>query len=344
MGHDVVEFEFDLDSCYAHADPASPIKQEYMDRVRPKLEAALLGQVETAHAQQPIDVLFCYFYNSFCHPGVIREVSSWGIVTFNWFCNASYQFHLVEQIAPAFDWSLVPERFRLDDYRRAGARPLYCQEAANPLMYHPQDLPRDVDVAFVGGAYGDRPRYIRKLVEAEVQVRAYGVGWEKLSDPLSRGGRLRRRLGQAKRTVRGQRLHPPRLPPSVVGGAVNDAEMVAMFSRAKISLGFSVVGSPGPRDPVIRQVRLRDFEAPMSGAFYLLEHVDEIENFFEIDREIVCFSSRDELAEKVSYYLAHPDEREAIRKAGYSRALRDHTWQMRLARAFDEAGVGARSG
>lgn len=344
LGHDVVEFDFDLDSCYANADPASQMKRAYMDRIRPELEAALLRQVEAAQTQQPIDVLFCYFYNSFCRPEVIREIGSWGIATFNWYCNASYQFHLVEEIAPAFDWSLVPERFRLDDYRRAGARPLYCQEAANPLIYHPHDVRRDVDVTFVGGAYGDRPDYIRALVDADVKVRAYGLGWEQLSAPISEGARLQRALGQVRRTVRGRHLHPPRLPGSVVGGVLTDGEMITMFSRAKICLGFSVVGSPGPRDPVIRQVRLRDFEAPMSGAFYLLDYVDEIEAFFELDREIVCFSSRDELVEKVRYYLAHPDEREAIRAAGHERALRDHTWQKRLADAFADAGLEVGTG
>jgi spore maturation protein CgeB len=120
--------------------------------------------------------------------------------------------------------------------------------------------------------------------------------------------------------------------------------MVATFSRAKISLGFSVVGQPGPRDSLVRQVRLRDFEAPMSGAFYMLEYVDEIEEFFELDREIVCFSTRGELVEKARYYLAHPDERETIRLAGHERALRDHTWQKRLSEAFAAAGVGASLG
>jgi len=340
LGHEVVEFDFCLDGCYAHADPASEANREYMEHARPELEAALLRQVEAAHAEEPIDVLFCYFYNSFCRPEVISEIGSWGIATFNWYCNASYQFHLVSQIAPAFDWSLVPERFRLEDYRRAGARPLYCQEAANPSVYHPFDVPRDMDAAFVGGAYGDRPNYIRSLVDADVRVRAYGLGWEQLCAPLSPGVRLRRALGQVRRTVGRRLLHPPRLPASAVGGVLTDAEMIRMFSRAKVSLGFSVVDDGGAHDPAIRQVRLRDFEAPMSGAFYLLEYVDEIEEFFELDREIVCFSSRSELVEKARYYLAHPDEREAIRMAGHERALRDHTWQRRLANAFAEAGVG----
>ncbi|MHB9003844.1 MAG: CgeB family protein [Coriobacteriia bacterium] len=340
LGHEVVEFDFDLEGCYAHADPASVGNREYMDRVRPELEGALLRQVEAAHAKKPVDVLFCYFYNSFCSPEIIREISSWGIATFNWYCNGSYQFHLVEEIAPAFDWSLVPERYRLEDYRRVGARPLYCQEAANPAVYHSVEVPRDVDVAFVGAAYGDRPSYVRTLADAGLPVRAYGLGWERLAAPLSVGARVWRGLGQVRRRIEGRPLHPPRLPGSVVASPLTDSEMVTMFSRAKIVLGFSVVGQPGPRDPIIRQVRLRDFEAPMSGAFYMLEYVDEIEEFFEVDKEIVCFASRKELVDKARFYLAHPEEREAIRAAGHERALRDHTWQKRLSDAFAEAGLG----
>jgi hypothetical protein len=72
-----------------------------------------------------------------------------GICTINWYCNASYQFELVEEIAPAYDYCLVPEKFWLDDYRRVGANPIYCQEAANPNTYKPYDLPKSFDVTFV---------------------------------------------------------------------------------------------------------------------------------------------------------------------------------------------------
>ena len=97
----------------------------------------------------------------------------------NWYCNGSYQFDLVEEIAPAYDWSLVPEAFRLDDYRRVGANPIYCQEAANPLVYHPMPVARDLDVVFVGARYGEHPAYIRRLVDAGISVRAFGPGWQR---------------------------------------------------------------------------------------------------------------------------------------------------------------------
>lgn len=80
--------------------------------------------MQKAHATRLIDVLFTYFYNACVVPEVIREIRSLGIVTINWFCNASCQFHLVTDIPPAYDYCLVPEKFRLEDYRKIGTRPI----------------------------------------------------------------------------------------------------------------------------------------------------------------------------------------------------------------------------
>ena len=60
-----------------------------------------------------IDLLFGYFYSAQVEPEAIREIGRMGITTVNWYCNGSFQFHLVEEIAPAFDYCLVPEKFRL---------------------------------------------------------------------------------------------------------------------------------------------------------------------------------------------------------------------------------------
>ena len=41
--------------------------------------------------------------------------------------------------------------------------------------------------------------------------------------------------------------------------------------------GFSAVAhAPKNGSPPVKQVRLRDFEAPMSGAFYLVDRFDEL--------------------------------------------------------------------
>ena len=338
LGHDVVPFDYDLWPHYLHADINEPTHQAFIAKHRSELEAALIAQIEAAHAIAPVDMFFAYFYSAFVTPDTIRRIGAMGITTVNWYCNASYQFDLVADIAPAFDWCLVPEEYRMEDYRRIGARPIYCQEAANPNIYKPYDVPRDIDVVFIGGRYGDRQDYIQRLLRDKIDVRAYGAGWPDLLDRGPQPNALRRAWGKAKRSALGI-LEPFVWPERACNPPISDQGMLEMYSMAKISLGFSSVGETH-REERIMQVRLRDFEAPMSGAFYMVEYMDEIEKFFVPGREIVCYTDADDLADKVDYYLAHDDEREAIRVAGHERALRDHTWQKRLTDAFAEMGLG----
>jgi spore maturation protein CgeB len=114
---------------------------------------------------------------------------------------------------------------------------------------------------------------------------------------------------------------------------LEDSALVQLYSRVRINLGFATVGEnrSGPR---LTQVRLRDFEVPMSGGFYLVEHSDELADFFTPGAEIETWRTREELLEKCRYYLRHDEERRAIAAAGRARALREHTWEHRFAAAF----------
>ena len=112
-----------------------------------------------------------------------------------------------------------------------------------------------------------------------------------------------------------------------------------MYSRSRINLGFSSCGNTHRSGERILQVQLRDFEVPMSCGFYMVEYMEELESFFKIGEEIVCYHGVSDLVDKVRYYLDHADERERIRKAGHRRCLRDHTWQKRLSTAFKQMGL-----
>jgi spore maturation protein CgeB len=327
LGHEVVDFVFDLRETFRHLDPALPGIAEFIAQNRPRLGAELLRQIRAAHELSPVRLFFSYFYDACIEPQVIDEIRALGIKTVNWFCNASYQLHLVREIAPRYDACLVPEKARLADYVALGARPVYCQEAANPRFYAPRDLPAEFDVTFVGQCYGDRPEHVLFLRENDIDVRVWGARWEHYVVQPSRN------------PLKHLFVKPRGLPPHAAGGVLADEEMVALFSRSKINLGFATCGETHRDSERVVQMRLRDFEVPMSGGFYLTEYQPELEEFFEIGREIECWRSRGELLEKIRHYLAHGDEREKIRRAGRGRCLRDHTWQRRLASAFAETGI-----
>lgn len=340
LGHEVVDSGYDFRPFNFNLDPSVPEQAEFIRTHRPRASEMLLERVRAAHREKPIDLFFSYFYSAHVEPAVIRAIRDMGIVTINWYCNASYQFDLVKEIAPAFDYCLVPEKFRLEDYRRAGANPIYCQEAANPNIYRPYDVPQDVDVSFVGMRYGNRPLYMGTLYAAGIDARAWGPLWQEnagRSEALS----LRARLSRVKRRLLGHKVPPlaPPLPASHCGPPLDDIDYIKMYSRSRISLGFTQVAyTPSGQEP-IRQVRLRDFEATMSGAFYMVEAFDELAEFFEPDKEIVFFDSPEECVDKVRFYLRDDAARNRIRAAALKRARAEHTWHHRFQTVFRTIGL-----
>ena len=378
LGHDVVEFDYDLSETFRFLDPAFPEHVEFIRHNRPNVTEELLRQVRAAHAVKPLDLFFSYFYDACVLPEAINEIRAMGIKTVNWYCNGSYQLNLVSEISPHYDWCLVPEKFRLKDYVAMGANPIYCQEAANPNVYKPYELPVEYDVTFVGQAYGERPEYIAHLLEQGINVRVWGYGWVKQDTAnghaaaglasrntaraqravhigrklLTREGwralgrRMRReapyagaRAGASQTTTGSARDTVGLLPPDILGGVLSDLDLIQLYSRSKINLGFSTCGNTHESDKRITQIRLRDFEIPMSGGFYMVEYMHELEEFFEIGKEIVCYTDVHDLSDKIKYYLSHDNEREAIRQAGFERCRRDHTWQKRFRDAFKSMGL-----
>jgi spore maturation protein CgeB len=335
LGHDVIEFEYDLRETFRRLNTRSAADLRFINGNRPRVSEALLDQVRRAHAEKPIDLLFTYFYDACVSPETIDCVRQMGIVTVNWYCNGSFQLHLAEQISPHYDWCLVPEKFRIDDYRQMGAQPIYCQEAANPNIYKPVDVPLEYDVTFVGMAYGERPEYVRFLIDRGIDVRVWGPGWER----CGKRSALRRAARNLRGLVDRRYIAAPELPSTSIGPPLSDQEMVAMYSRSKINLGFSSVGNTHLSANPIKQVRLRDFEVPMSGGFYLVEYFEELGEFFKIGKEIVCYADADDLADKIKYYLEHDVQRERVRLAGFARALRDHTWRRRFEYVFETIGL-----
>jgi spore maturation protein CgeB len=84
---------------------------------------------------------------------------------------------------------------------------------------------------------------------------------------------------------------------------------------------------------------IRDFEVPVSGSFYMVEYMEELEEFFNIGKEILRYTDKEDLADKIKCYLGHDDERERIRRVGHQRCLRDHSWHKRFQKAFRGMGL-----
>ena len=75
------------------------------------------------------------------------------------------------------------------------------------------------------------------------------------------------------------------------------------------------------------------------GGFQLSGYAEHLEEYFILDKEIVCYKTPGEMLEKIQFYLSHDDERIAIADAGYQRAVRDHTYEKRFNELFLQMGL-----
>jgi len=74
----------------------------------------------------------------------------------------------------------------------------------------------------------------------------------------------------------------------------------------------------------------RTFEVPGSGNFLITDFRKSIAQLFEIGKEIECFKTKEELKEKVKYYLENKNKIFEISAAGYKRAINEHTYNHRI--------------
>jgi len=154
----------------------------------------------------------------------------------------------------------------------------------------------DVDVLYVGNAGTAKVAQMAALAEAlpGVSMRVVGAGWSK-----------------AARDTAFERIDI--LP--VRSGAAYAAEI----ARAKIVLGFH--SGPDRVTGVEDLVSTRTFEIPACGGFMLHVDNDEVRSLYSVPDEIETFTDADNCAAKIRYWLAHPEEREAVAARGHARAV-----------------------
>lgn len=74
----------------------------------------------------------------------------------------------------------------------------------------------------------------------------------------------------------------------------------------------------------------RAFEVAGCGGFQLMSYSAAVSRHFEIGKEVEVFRTRDELLDKVDYYLERPETCRLIAEAGQRRAYMEHTYEKRL--------------
>ena len=198
-----------------------------------------------------------------------------------------------QKAVPHYDLIVTTKAYELNEYRQRGARELLLQMSSYDKRAHypiqPTEEERkkyECDVSFVGNYAPGREKWLEPIAQLGVTLAIWGAGWERCKSTL--------------------------LQPYIKYAPVLNRDYPLSVSCAKIGLGML---SPLVPD----RSTTRSLEIPACGTFLLAERPEEHERLFEEGVEAEFFATEDELQHKVSYYLKHHEEREAIAKAGYQR-------------------------
>lgn len=270
------------------------------------MNAAMRAAFDAANARRPVDAVVGYVSRYNTMPETLEHMAAAGAAIFNF----SYDDKLDEGIslpdgspmgpaglAAQVDLNLTSDPTAHLKYALHGGLSYFHPEAADPQIHRPYDVPFDYDVTFVGAKYGMRPHFIDKLRKKGINVVAMGRGWPDGALPLD--------------------------------------QMVEIYSRSRINLGFGGIG----HSQKLMCLKGRDFEVVMSGGLYLTQSNPELSLVFDVGREIMTYTDISDCVEKIQKILGDPVMAENIRKDGRDRCLKDHSYGARWSSVFAYCGL-----
>lgn len=248
-----------------------------------------------------------------CDYGPLRDVcDKYGCVLAFWLHDDPYEFDYNFRATEVADWIFSNDRWAALHYEHPRVRFLPMAASVNS-HYRVWNEFKEHDVFFCGVAFPNRVSIMSDLQSVLKDRRSFIIGAEWPSSVV---------------IAKNQRL--------------NNAEWSNACATSHITLNMGRTlqlankryqldaTSPGPRT----------FEAAMAGTVQMM-FVDglEIVDFFEPEKEIILFDSPDDFSDKLESLLFDKERLRSIALAAQNRAIRDHTYSVRIKEMINWIGA-----
>lgn len=259
-------------------------------------------------------------------PDTLREIQGMGTKLLHftpdpYFTLSWKRTPLMDEGMTIFDYVVTCKRYELDEYRRKCHQVIYMPlgfaEAVHRPIFPADSQKRHAfssDVGFLGGWEPRREEMLDAIAGTGCDLKIWGYAWDHLVD-----GKWSPRRYVRLRDLAGKdafQIHKnERLAAALQGNEVYGDNYAFALSGARISVGFLRHVCPD-------QHTTRTFEIPACASMMIADRTEEHQEFFEEGREADFFSSKEELIDKVRFYLAHEAAREKVALAGYERCYR----------------------
>lgn len=249
---------------------------------------------------------------SFLLPETVEELSTSGKVTiacynpdapFNSAVNSVYPS--IKKSVKFYHHYFIWSKKLMRDIISEGVKNVhYLPFAIDPTIIYPVAATTDYnEVSLISAVDSDRQDYVDAICKClqkdnKFSFVIYGDGWK--PNPLV-----------------------------TIKGAARGVNFLETMAASKVNLNILRMQNKG-------SINMRTFEIPAVAAFSLHERSEEAAEFFEENKEMVFFSSAEELIDKAAFYLKHESVRLQIAKAGYSRVSTSDYTYTRMAKKIIE--------
>ena len=283
---------------------------EYISDI-PRLQKDLIAKAEEF---KPNLIFFIPYTNQFTTKTLDYLKDKW--TTCAWFGDDTWRFDSYSSsLAKHFSHICTTDIFRVQDYRKLGIEPIVTQWAAQSHGKQVFDFDKSeykYNVSFIGGYNEVRGWFVNLLKKKGIDVECFGIGWK--------------------------------------NGKVGFEEMENIYKESRINLNLSNSVTSDIRyifsgirsfaryfisKKKAEQIKARNFEIPLAGGFQLTNYVASIEKYFKIGEEVAVFSSPEECAQQIKYYLSNESERKSVLIAGHQRVKKEHTYLHRLNKVLE---------
>jgi spore maturation protein CgeB len=311
MGCEVIDIDEETFIPHVSMFTSRVVRRLLWFRLVDELNQAILNAVEKFRP----DILIA-FKGNYIHASTLTLLSAKGIRLYNYFPDTSAFAHgkWLPKSLPEYDCIFYTKPFWYDDVikRVKLKRGYFLPHGYSSGLHHPVELDAgDIsdygcDVSLIAFHTRHKEQILDGLISSRpnLDLRIWGGGWR-------------------------ERCKSKVLRRCIMGFPILGDSYVRALQASRINLAImsgQIIGASSGD-----LTTSRTYTIPATGGFMLHERNSEVLDLYKENEEIACFDSVEELADKIDYYLAHPEERESIARAGHARCVPAYSYDNRMA-------------
>lgn len=218
-------------------------------------------------------------------------------------CDDDARFDSWSRYIGLFFDGIIQSPERKADYQKEGIKDSFFHFDYNTYKLEPMNLEKIYDLTFIGRPKADRVELMKFLMEKGVNIKLFGWGWGDY----------------------------PELK-KIYGGSLSQEDYAKIINQTKINLNFTRAGYSEEKQRF--NMKGRFFEVALCKGFQLIENYQGIEKFFKDKKEVVLFNTKEDILNKIRYYLKNDKLMKEIAENSYKKTISKYNREEDLKKIF----------